>query len=145
MNAFGSGLIVVLGGEEVQENRHKLKRKQLRFRFCLLYSSKGRGQMFGLVSHFTRLPLTPSMPNQVSTERREMLKSKPPLIISPPPQSTGTHTTHVHTSKKEQGSVTETSTRALGKKKEFKIARNSLRSPTSHPMSRCAMSPLSGI
>lgn len=34
VNAFGSGLIVVLGGEEVWENRHGLKQKQLRFRFC---------------------------------------------------------------------------------------------------------------
>lgn len=48
--------------------------KQMRLRFCLLYSSKARGQMYGLVSHFTRLPLKPLVPNQVSAERQEMFK-----------------------------------------------------------------------
>jgi len=74
VNAFGSGLIVVTGGKEVQENRHVLKQKQMRFRFRLLYSSKERGQMSGPVSRFTWLPLTPLMPNQVSAARQEMFK-----------------------------------------------------------------------
>lgn len=117
--------------------------------------------MFGLVSRFTRLPLTPLMPNQVSAERQEifkytarfffftflfyfLIKSHPsPSPHLPEAQAlTPPMYTPARQSEGALSSITETSTHALGKKKEFKIARNSLRSPTSHPMSRYAMSPL---